>query len=70
VDQEEDSMAEGMNDPLRDAYESIRDLLAHANRAEVRTRPEIGAIIARVKRSTLAETWTRPQMEAPEKSAT
>jgi hypothetical protein len=84
-------MAEGMNGPLREAYDSIRELLAHAGRVEVRTRHEIGAIIAEVKRSrhkygaravpqlsdalgtdeqtlyrcaTIAETWTRAQMDA------
>jgi hypothetical protein len=40
-----------MNPQLRKACESIRELLASMGRSEVRTRHEIGAIIADVKRS-------------------
>jgi hypothetical protein len=40
-----------MNEHLRRAYDSIRDLLAGAARVDVRTRHAIGAIIVEVKRS-------------------
>jgi hypothetical protein len=42
---------ERMNPFLRRAFESIRDLLASAGRAEVKTRHAVGVIVADVKRS-------------------
>lgn len=40
-----------LNEPLRTAYETIRELLAQAGRVDVRTRHAIGAVIVEVKRS-------------------
>jgi hypothetical protein len=40
-----------MNATLRQAYERIRDLLARAGRDDVRSRYEVGVLVAEVKRS-------------------
>lgn len=46
-----DSLVSEMSAPLSAAYRTIRDLLAHAGRAEVSARHQVGAIIVDVKRS-------------------